>query len=81
MVMPLVFQVVVSRPAASFRRRFEAFSCSRLSESTLQTPFLHGLGRDGFKVEFDDRRKDPTLRAALPDEIDPPRQTMKFTSF
>jgi hypothetical protein len=41
-------------------------------EMPVQTAFLRGLARDGFVVEFDDRKRNPTLRAALPDEIDLP---------
>jgi len=41
-------------------------------EAPVQTAFLRGLARDGFVVEFDDRRKNPTLRAALPEEVDLP---------
>jgi hypothetical protein len=41
-------------------------------EMPVQTAFLRGLARDGFVVEFDDRKRNPTLRAALPEEIDLP---------
>jgi hypothetical protein len=41
-------------------------------EAPVQTAFLRGLARDGFVVEFDDRGKNPTLRAALPEEVDLP---------
>jgi hypothetical protein len=41
-------------------------------ENPIQTAFLRGLARDGYVVELDERRKNPKLRAALPDEIDLP---------
>jgi len=41
-------------------------------ETPVQTAFLRGLARDGYVVELDERGKNPTLRAALPEEIDLP---------
>ncbi len=41
-------------------------------EQSMQTAFLRGLARDGYLVGVDDDGKTPTLRAALPDEIDLP---------
>jgi hypothetical protein len=51
----------------------EALPLLKLSfESPVQTVFLRGLARDGYVVESDDDRKNPSLRAALPEEIDLP---------
>lgn len=41
-------------------------------EGPAQTAFLRGLSRDSFTVEFDERGGNPTLRAALPEEVDLP---------
>ena len=41
-------------------------------ETPAQTAFLRGLSRDGFVVEYDERGRKPTLRAALPAEVDLP---------
>lgn len=51
----------------------EALRLLNLSfDSPVQTSFLRGLARDGYVVESNDRHQIPSLRAALPEEIDLP---------
>ena len=43
------------------------------SDHPLQTAFARGLARDGYVIAWDDNGRNPTLRAALPDEIQLPQ--------
>ncbi|KAB2737444.1 hypothetical protein [Brucella anthropi] len=45
----------------------------RDSDDHLHTAFERGLARDGYIVVWDDRGKNPSIRAALPDEIQLPQ--------
>ena len=49
-------------------------------EAPAQTAFLRSLSRDGFAAEFDERGRNPTLRAALP-RGSTLQQTTRFTSY
>lgn len=44
----------------------------RDSTLAIQTAFAHGLARDGYVLSWDEYERSPTLRAALPNEIDLP---------
>lgn len=43
------------------------------SDHALQTTFARGLARDGYVLAWDDYGRNPTLRAALPEEIQLPQ--------
>jgi len=43
------------------------------SDHPLQTAFARGVARDGYVLVWDDHRRNPSLRAALPEEIQLPQ--------
>lgn len=80
----LLGRIVVQRPAAVLETTEGSMTLAEAvvreavqlahSEPTLpiQTAFARGLARDGYVLSWDDYGRNPTLRAALPDELNLP---------